>query len=172
VALGDPGPRHDGRLTLNPLRHGDVIGGLLSVLFTAGWLHPIAIDPARLRTGRAGLVAIVAASSGATIILIAAFRLARPAVLNLLPDTASATFFIFVEALGQLGVSFTLFNILPLPLLTGQHLLVALFPRSRETFRRAQPFVAAGLALLIISGFAARLIGPAAAVISNVLLNE
>jgi Zn-dependent protease len=172
VALGDPGPRYDGRLTLNPLRHGDVIGGLLTVLFAAGWLRPIAIDHVRLRGGRAGLVAIVVAACGATIILIEIFRLVRPAVLNLLPDTPSETFFLFVETLGQLGISFTLFNILPLPLLTGQHLLVVLFPRSRESFRRLQPFATLVLGLFVVSGIAAQLLAPANAMIGRALLND
>ena len=59
-ALGDPGPRHDDRLSLNPLRHVDPLGGLLAVLFTVGWIRPIAMDPGRLRPGAAGLLAVVA----------------------------------------------------------------------------------------------------------------
>jgi Zn-dependent protease len=112
--LGDPGPRHDGRLGLSPWRHADPIGGLLLVFFTLGWIRPIAVDPGQLRSGRIGLVAVVAGASGATLLLAILPRLMRPFVLNLLPDTASATFFIFVETLGQLCVSFTLFNLLPI----------------------------------------------------------
>ena len=44
-ALGDAGPRHDGRLRVNPLVHLDVIGTVSGVLFAAGWIRPIAIDP-------------------------------------------------------------------------------------------------------------------------------
>ena len=57
VALGDPGPRHDGRLTFNPFAHLDILGGISAVLFSVGWIKPIAIDPAELRPGRAGLAA-------------------------------------------------------------------------------------------------------------------
>ena len=41
VALGDEGPRHDGRLSVNPLAHLDVIGTASGVLFSAGWIRPI-----------------------------------------------------------------------------------------------------------------------------------
>jgi Zn-dependent protease len=152
TAMGDPGPRYDERLTMNPLRHFDVIGGVLTVLFGFGWIRPIAVDPDKLRTGRAGLVAVIAAGFCATLLLAALLRLLRPSVLNLLPDTASATFFVFVETLGQLCVSFAVFNLLPLPLVTGQHWLVAIRPGSRAALRRIQPYGAVALALLIVTG--------------------
>ena len=101
-AMGDPGPRHDSRLGLNPLRHVDPIGGLLMVLFTVGWIRPVAVDPDRLRAGRVGLLAVVIAASCATLGLAVLLRLVRPIVLNMLPDTAASTLFIFVEIVGQL----------------------------------------------------------------------
>jgi Zn-dependent protease len=118
-AMGDAVPRYDGRLGLNPLRHADPIGGLLMVLFTVGWIRPIAVDPDRLRPGRVGLLVVVIAASCATLGLGLLLRVVRPIVLNMLPDTAAATFFVFVEIVEQLCISFTLFNLLPLPPLTG-----------------------------------------------------
>ena len=171
-ALGDPGPRHDHRLTLNPLRHADPIGGLLMVLFAAGWIRPVAVDLARLRPGRAGLVAIVACASGATLGLAVLLRLVRPIVLNNLPDISAPTFFIFVEIVGQLSVAFTIFNLLPLPPLTGRSLLVAVLPRSEEMLGRAQPWCVGLLALLITTGVAARLLTPSDAILVRVVLGE
>jgi Zn-dependent protease len=171
--LDDPGPRFDGRLGLNPFRHLDLVGGLLFVLFTYGWIAPIAVDPDKLRpNGRAALVAVVAGASCATLAVAELLRSIRPFMLNMLPDTAAATFFIFVETVGQLCVSFTLFNILPTPRLTGQHLLVALWPRKRETFRHAQPYFAALFALLIATGVVAWLLGPAEAAIRHAILDN
>ena len=127
-AIGDPGPRDDGRLGLSPLRHVDLLGGALMVLFTVGWIRPIALDLTRLRPGRAGLLVVVVVAACATIGFAVLLRLVRPFVLYMLPDTAAATFFVFVETVGQLAVVFTVFNLLPLPPLTGQHLLVAVLP--------------------------------------------
>jgi Zn-dependent protease len=169
--LGDPGPRYDGRLTLNPLRHFDLVGGLLFVLFTFGWIVPVAVDQDRLRPGRAGLVAVVAAASCATIALAVLLQLVRPFALNLLGDTAAATFFVFVETVGQLCVSFTVSNLLPLAPLTGQHLLVAVWPRAGGGgLRRLQPCLAVLLALLILTGVIARLLAPAEAVLRQAIL--
>jgi Zn-dependent protease len=171
-ALGDPGPHHDGRLTLNPFRHLDLVGGLLFVLFTYGWIAPVAVDPDRLRPGRAALVAVAAGASCATIAVAELLRFIRPLALNMLGDTAAATFFVFVETAGQLCVSFTLFNILPLPPLTGQHLLVAICPGKRDSFRRAQPYFAALFALLIATGITARLLAPAEAAFRHAILSD
>src|SRR5580704_3906786 len=140
--LDDPTPRYDGRLRIGPWRHADPIGGLLTVFFTLGWIRPIAVDPGLLRVRRLGLIVVVLIGSGATLLLAVLARLVRPFVLNLLPDTEAATFFIFVQTLGQICVSFTLFNLLPLPVLTGQHLLVAIMPSWRETLIRYQPYAA------------------------------
>lgn len=171
-AMSDPGPRHDDRLTLSPFRHLDLIGGLLMVLFTVGWIRPIAVDPHRLRPGRAGLLVVVVAAACATIALALLLRLMRPFVLNMLPDTAAETFFVFVEVVGQLCVSFTVFNLLPLPPLTGQHLLVAVLPAARDSLRRTQPYFAVLLTLLIATGLVARWLTPAEAAIARVFFDS
>jgi len=159
VALGDPGPRQDGRLTLNPLRHLDVLGGLLTVLLGYGWIRPIAVDPARLRPGRAGPLVIVVAACGATMGLAVLLRLLLPGLLTLLPDTAATELSVFVATARPLCVAFALFNLLPLPPLTGGLLLHAVLPGLGAALRRAQPFVAALLALLMATALATRLPG-------------
>jgi Zn-dependent protease len=170
--LGDEGPRHDGRLRIGPWRHADLIGGLLMVFFTQGWIRPVAIDPSKLRTGRVGLVGVVLAGSTATLLLAALARLIRPFVVNALGDTGAATFFIFVATLGQLSVSFTLFNALPLPLLTGQHLLVAIQPALRDALRRCQPYAAVALVLVVATGVPVRLFASAQRLFVGILLGD
>jgi Zn-dependent protease len=170
--LGDEGPRHDSRLGIGPWQHADPIGGLLMVFFTLGWIRPIAVDPGELRSGRLGLLAVVLGGSGATLLLAVLARLVRPFVLNVLADTEAATFFVFVETLGQLCVSFTLFNLLPLPVLTGQHLLVAIVPAWRDTLTRSQPYVAVALALLVATGMPVRLFAPAQTFLLPLVLGD
>jgi Zn-dependent protease len=170
-ALGDPGPRYDGRLTASPLHHLDVLGTLAGV-FSAGWIRPIAIDPAELRTGRIGLVLVVLAGVAATLVSVAALRLIRPYLLPLLPDTTSALVFAFIETIGELGLWFALVNVLPLPPLTGSHLLVAIAPQWRDRLRRAQPYAAVLLAALAVAGVVMRLLAPVYAVLARAVLGE
>jgi Zn-dependent protease len=170
-ALGDPGPRHDGRLTANPLPHLDVLG-TLSGVFSVGWIRPIAIDPALLRFGRAGLVLVVLAGAAATLASVAILRVLRPHLLPLLPDTTSALAFAVIETIGEVSLWFALVNVLPLPLLTGAHLVVAIVPGVREGVRRVQPYAAVALAALAVTGLAARALAPAYSVLARVVLGE
>ena len=42
--LGDPTPKEDGRLSLNPFRHLDPLGALCMLLFGFGWAKPVMVD--------------------------------------------------------------------------------------------------------------------------------
>src|SRR5438876_3599187 len=50
--LGDPTPRLQGRLTLNPLAHLDPLGTILLILVRFGWGKPVVFDPYNLRNPR------------------------------------------------------------------------------------------------------------------------
>jgi Zn-dependent protease len=172
VALGDPGPRHDARLSLNPFAQLDILGSMSALLFSVGWIRPIAIDPAELRPGRAGLALIVIAGAAATLLSALALRLARPMVLPLLPDTASSVVFALIETTGQLSLWFALCNLLPLPCLTGGHLLTAVMPPWRNVFWRSGLFAAVLLAALAATGLVTGLLAPAYRMLAGPILGE
>jgi Zn-dependent protease len=160
VAMGDPGPRHDGRVSLNPLGHLDLVGLVSGVLFQAGWIRPIAIDPAALRPGRTGLAIAVAAGAAATIALAVALRAARPFILPLLPDTAAATAFALIEITGEHCLWFALLNVLPLPPLTGALLLQAAAPARSKAIAAMAPYAGVILAIAAAAGIATRALAP------------
>jgi len=170
-AMGDPGPRYDGRLTPNSLVHLDVLGTLAGV-FSTGWIRPIAIDPAGLRTGRIGLLLVVLAGAAATLAGVVALRFLRPYLLPLLADTTAALAFAWIETIGEVGVWFAIVNMLPLPPLTGAHLLVAIAPQWRDRLRRTQPYAAVLLAVLAVAGVFTRLLGPIHAALAGAVLGQ
>jgi Zn-dependent protease len=170
VALGDAGPRYDGRLSLNPFAHLDILGSISAVLFAVGWIKPVAIDPAQLRPGRIGLALIVMAATAATLLGALALRLVRPLLLPLLPDTASALAFALIEATMQLSLWFALINLLPLPCLTGGHLLTAIAPQWRDASWRSRMVVAALLVVLAAMGLVAKLFAPAYQMLASAIL--
>ena len=160
VAMGDAGPRHDRRLRLNPLVHMDILGSISGVLFSCGWIRPIAIDPAQLRPGRLGLALAVVAGAAATMLGALALRLARPSILPLLPDTASSVVFALIEITGQLSLWFALINLLPIPPLTGAHLLTAALPRQRDLVQRLHIPGAIVLTILAATGLLTGALAP------------
>jgi Zn-dependent protease len=171
-ALGDQGPRYDGRLRLNPLVHLDLLGTLSGVLFSVGWAKPVAIDPAAVRPGRIGLVLIVIAGTAATLLSALVLVLVRPMLLPMLADTASQTLFALIETIGQLSLWFALVNLLPVPCLTGGHLFTALMPAWRDILRRSQPYTAVLLTVLAGFGVVTGTLGGAYRVLAGVIMGE
>lgn len=165
-ALGDKGPRYDGRLRINPLAHLDVIGTVSGVLFSAGWIRPVAIDPGQLHfrgvaVPRLGLLAVVMAATAATLASAAVLVRVRPLVLPLLSsDTFSTTAFALIEIVAEQSLWFALVNLVPLPPLTGAHVLIAINPAWRHVIARLAPYGAIAIIALAAFGVPARLIGP------------
>ena len=68
-SLGDPTPGLQGRLTLNPLAHLDIIGTLMLVLCGFGWAKPVEIDPRYYKDYRSGQLKVSAAGPLANLFL-------------------------------------------------------------------------------------------------------
>jgi Zn-dependent protease len=171
-ALGDEGPRHDGRLTLDPLRHVDVVGGLTGLIFSIGWAKWVAIDPGKLRRGRFDLVLVVISGLAAILLGALALRLIRPFLLPLLPDTAATIAFALIETTIELAISFAVLGLLPFPPLAGGHLLVAVFPRLNEAIARIELAFGLIAAALVATGVLDRLIYPIYTVLLRIVLGE
>jgi len=159
-ALGDQGPRHDRRLTLDPLRQVDALGGLIAVVFGIGWAKWIAIDPRELRHGRIDLLLVVIAGPAAILLGLTALRLLRPFLLPLLPDTEATIAFELIRTTIELGVGFAVLAIVPIPPLAGGQLLAALLPSLVGHLRYAQLLLGLILAALVATGVVTRMLDP------------
>ncbi|MBI3397410.1 site-2 protease family protein [Candidatus Woesebacteria bacterium] len=141
--LGDPTPRLEGRLSLNPLVHYDPIGTTLLfalVLLRAlgapvipfGWAKPVRFDPYNLQKPRRDAALISTAGPLANIAL-ATF-------LSLLIRVTSGPFspvpqlYLILYPSVVLNVALAIFNLIPIHPLDGGKILVGLLPynESRE----------------------------------------
>jgi Zn-dependent protease len=130
--LGDPTPREQGRLTLNPIAHMDPIGTgvlvytLLFSSFVFGWAKPVLVNPRYFRRPREGM-AIVAIAGPATNFVLALVCLALFRFLDIEPGTqlydVLRTAFIVNVVLG-------VFNMFPIPPLDGSRVVAVLMDRS------------------------------------------
>ncbi len=145
VLLGDKGPRYDGRLTVLPWGHIDLLG-LGSLMLTGfGWGRPVAIDSGKLRLGRWGLVVAVLVASAALLLVGFLLLLLAAPLLRGLDYTAGVTAAAFVREAAGLCVWMALFSLLPIPPLAGAHFLAALglsVPKQAATYLGWALFVA------------------------------
>ncbi len=147
--LGDPTPRAQGRLTLDPRRHLDPFGSIMFLIAGFGWGKPVYTDPRYFRTDARTGMALVAAA-GPLSNLLMAYLASIPLRLSLIP-TVEVTY--FAVAFIQLNLLLMLFNLLPLAPLDGYRVAVGLLPQewavSVARVERQGPLL---LMLLIMAG--------------------
>jgi Zn-dependent protease len=180
--LGDSTARYQGRLTLNPVKHFDPLGGLLLVVgavlggFLIGWAKPTPVNVYNLRYGRYGdaIVSIAGPISNLILAVIVAIPLrvilSNPSMLLTIQTNAIASFALDVAtAFVLINVLLMIFNLLPIPPLDGWHVLLGLVsPRTAYTLRQYEQYGFILILLLILVG--GRFIGPVIVAIQRFLL--
>lgn len=165
--LGDPTPRQQGRLTLDPLAHIDVIGFLLLLIAGFGWAKPVEIDPRNFKNRKWGdvLVAIAGPLTNLLIALIAYL------ILFFMPNSltsGSKIIFNILWAIIVLNIGLAVFNILPIPPLDGYHVVKSLFFKYNvKFFWEFERYSFILLIILIITGVISRIMNP----LMNLVIN-
>jgi Zn-dependent protease len=166
VLLGDKGPKHDGRLTVSPARHIDLVGAFSLVLFGNGWAKPVDVDAREFGTGRAGLVLVVLGTFAGLLTLAALLHwLVLPAV-TALPHTGALSMAAFLREASSLTLA--LLSLVPVPPLTGGLLLSAVGVRVPKA---ALPALALVVAAAVAMGAVRELFGAVHAFLSGILLD-
>ena len=149
--LGDDLPRLQGRVTLNPLRHLDLLGTVMILIASFGWGRPVLVNPYRLRFGSHRGMALVAAAGPASNVILA--LLLTPVARQLVAAPGTDLITIAVVLIIQLNLFLAVFNLIPLPPLDGFSVLIGLVPRETanrlDGLRRYGPGLLIGLFLLV-----------------------
>lgn len=158
--LGDNTPRVNGRLTLNPLKHLDVLGSLMLIVAGFGWAKPVPVNTYALRRRSPSALMWVSLAGPASNLLLA---LAAGLILRLrlVPWQASSGFFPsaaeFLFTFLAINLILMLFNLIPLSPLDGEKILEFLLPRTIAVkYARIQPY---GPIILMVLLFALPLVG-------------
>lgn len=177
--LGDPTPKRQGRLSLNPLRHFDLVGFFCLLLVGFGWGVPVEIDPRYYKNRRSG--EILVGFAGVVLNLItavaAAFILRGLLHAEILTRSPSSTgqwiaLMILVYII-SINVTLCVFNLLPIPPLDGFGILSQIFHFERyswyEPFRRWGIYI---LLLLVALNLVSPVITPPSRALLNLILRN
>ena len=153
--LGDPTAKNMGRLTLNPIKHVDVLGsiiipgglflahyfGLTRSLVLFGWAKPVPVDFRQLKPRKPGMILVAAAGPLVNIIL--AFILIQ---LYKIPALAH---WAYISGWGVLlNLTLAVFNMMPIPPLDGSRIVMGILPRQwAYYYGRLEPY---GLIIVVV----------------------
>lgn len=170
--LGDTTAKMLGRLSINPIRHVDLIGTivvplLIGVLtrfqFVFGWAKPVPINYNQLRNPRRDMALVTAAGPMANFIMALFWAFCLKTALYLDPQNSMPALFLLLTS--QAGIIINLIlailNLLPIPPLDGSRIVMSFLPpRQAMMYQRIEPFGFFIILILLVTGVLSFILSP------------
>jgi len=150
--LGDTTVKEDGRLTLNPAKHIDIVGLIFILIAGFGWAKPVQFYPSMLKNPKRDKAIIAAVGPLSNLLLGVLFIFILKGLL-ILPAANEKIFDILDYLINVLyywaftNIALFVFNMFPIPPLDGSHVFLSGLNIQHET---EQKIMRIGTALLFI----------------------
>lgn len=132
--LGDKTPRFQGRLTLNPLAHIDLLGFIMILLVKFGWTKPVEVNPSALKRGRKDEIKVTIAGPIGNLIvafiLLFIYGIWINTLSGVLPTSMYIIGLMMINLAVQININLFIFNLIPMPGLAGFELFRELSPKN------------------------------------------
>jgi Zn-dependent protease len=126
--VGDPTAERQGRLSLNPLAHFDLVGTLLLLFVGFGWAKPVPINTRYFRHPKRDIVLVslagVAGNVLTAIVCVLFLRIFGEVWISMTGTTG----FLVIFQMIAVNMGLATFNLIPIPPLDGSKVLYAFIP--------------------------------------------
>ena len=175
LALGDPTAKQQGRISLNPLRHVDLVGLVMLAVAHVGWAKPVRIDPRYFKNPKAGmaLTALAGPVSNFLLAFLTGFVAALCYFASELHSGSKLLYYLFEFFYTTTIISCGLgvFNLIPISPLDGSKVLYAFLPeRAYFTLMRYERYGMFLLIALVMFGALNGILGPAVEAVSGFVM--
>jgi len=177
--FGDKTAKLSGRLTLNPIKHIDLVGTIIVPImmllvsnFIFGWAKPVPVDARNLRNPRYNMIAVAAAGPISNLLM--AFLWAGVAKLGM--SIESSYFSVPMVLMGWAGIQINIvlcvLNLLPIPPLDGSRVVGNLLPpRMAYSYSKIEPYGFFILILLMLTNVLNAILTPPIYFLFNFISN-
>ncbi|MDY6993372.1 MAG: site-2 protease family protein [Pseudomonadota bacterium] len=176
--LGDPTAQRLGRLTLNPIKHIDILGTLIVPLaifilssqkFIFGWAKPVPINWHNLRHPRRDMALVALAGPGSNLLMAFCWALISKLGVILTAVFPASIFLAYMGLMGILvNIILMLLNLIPILPLDGGRVLHSLLPPSlARPFAQIEPYGIFVLIILLMTGVLGKILFPVVALTYN-----
>jgi Zn-dependent protease len=166
-ALGDDTAKRAGRLTLNPLKHLDLMGLVMMVVAHVGWAKPVPVNMMNFKDPKRGM-AVTSLAGPVSNVLITCFFFFLYGVLFVplsASGSAAAEYLLdMVQLTAVISAGYAVFNLIPIPPLDGSKVLFSLV--SDRAYYQLMRYERYGMLLLYALVFTNVLGGPLRTAIS------
>lgn len=169
---GDSTAKMLGRLSLNPIRHIDLIGTIIVPIFIAvitkfhfvfGWAKPVPINWSQLRNPRRDMALVAFAGPGANFLMALFWAGCLKLSIAMSPESSSIALFLLLSSQAGILINLVLayLNLIPVPPLDGSRIVAAILPpRQSFMYLKLEPYGIFILLALLFSGILGWLIAP------------
>lgn len=177
--FGDPTARLLGRITINPLKHIDLIGTVVVPLvlvvlggFVFGWAKPVPVNARNFKKPLEHMAVVAIAGPVSNLLMACFWALIMAFAVNWLEPEhwLKRPMAMMAQAGVLINLVLMVLNLLPLLPLDGGRVVTGLLPpRVAMTFMKIEPYGMIILLLLLFSGILGKILGPVVGQLQSII---
>lgn len=168
--LGDNTAKRQGRLTLNPLAHIDILGMIMILLFGFGYAKAVPVNMRNFKNPKSGM-ALTGLAGPVSNLIMAFISIFLYYLFNAMFNSTALLLnliMMFFYYAAFINVSLAVFNLLPIPPLDGSKIIAGVLPdKFYYKYMQYERYVIIAVFILILTGLLDRPL----AFLDNVMMN-